>query len=314
MPDAAIARVAYINGRFLREKDVMVPFRDLSFLRGYGAYDMTRTFHGCPYKLAEHVKRLYRSLRYIDIDPGLGPTDMVRLSEETLERNRHLLTPDSDFWLCQRVSAGTQAVGDEGWEHTGPNLIIECRPLPFKKHARLFRDGVKVITSVVPRTAAKSVSPRVKMHNYLNIVLAVNDVRRIDPSAWAMMLDESGNLAEGEGSNLFVIVDGVIQTPRTRNVLPGISRATVIDIARSLGLEVREIDLDLFDAAIADEMFITSTSLCICPVASFNGRKIGGGVPGPLTQRLTSEYIELVGCDFVAQYLKWSDTAAARAC
>lgn len=311
MPDAAIARVAYINGRFLPEKDVMVPFRDLSFLRGYGAYDMTRTFHGRPYKLTEHVKRLYRSLRYIEIDPGMGLPDVVRLSEETLERNRHLLTPNTDFWLCQRVSAGTQAVGDEGWEHTGPNLIIECRPLPFKNHARLFSEGVKVITSVVPRTAAKSVSPRVKMHNYLNIVLAVNEVRRIDPSARAMMLDESGYLAEGEGSNLFLVVDGVIQTPRTRNVLPGISRATVIDIARSLGLEVQETDLDLFDAAIADEMFITSTSLCICPVASFNGRKIGEGVPGPLTQRLTSKYIELVGCDFVAQYLKWSDTATA---
>jgi branched-chain amino acid aminotransferase len=311
MPYAATARVAYINGRFLPEKDVMIPFRDLSFLRGYGAYDMTRTFLGRPYKLAEHVKRLYRSLRYIGIDPGMGPGDVMRLSEETLERNHHLLTPDTDFWLCQRVSAGTQAVGDEGWEHVGPNVIIECRPLPFKRNARFFRDGVNVITSAVPRTAAKSVSPRVKLHNYLNIVLAVNDVRRIDPSAWAMMLDEDGNLAEGEGSNLFLILDGVIQTPRTRNVLPGISRATVIDIARALGLEVQEIDLDLFDAAIADEMFITSTSLCICPVASFNGRKIGEEVPGPITRRLTSKYIELVKCDFVAQYLKWSGSAAA---
>jgi branched-chain amino acid aminotransferase len=311
MSDAATPRVAYINGRFLPEKDVMVPFRDLSFLRGYGAYDMTRTFHGRPDKLAEHVKRLYRSLRYIGIDLGMGQADVVRLSEDTLERNRHLLTPDTDFWICQRVSAGTQAVGDEGWEHIGPSLIIECRPLPFQKHARLFRDGVKIITSVVPRTSARSLSPRVKMHNYLNIVLAVNDVHRIDPSARAMMLDENGYLAEGEGSNIFLVVDGVIQTPRTRNVLPGISRATVIDIARSLGLEVQEIDLDLFDATIADEMFITSTSLCICPVASFNGRKTGEGVPGPLTRRLTAKYIELVGCDFVAQYLKWSDAAAA---
>lgn len=310
MSDAAMARVAYFNGRFLPEKDVMIPFRDLSFLRGYGAYDMTRTFHGRPYKLAEHVKRLYRSLRYIGIDPGLSPADVVRLSEETLERNRHLLTPDMDFWLCQRVSAGTQAVGDEGWEHIGPNVIIECRPLPFSRYGRLFKDGVKVITSVVPRTAARSVSPRVKLHNYLNIVLAVNDVRRIDPSAWAMMLDENGNLAEGEGSNLFLVVDGIIQTPRTRNVLPGVSRTTVIDIARSLLLEVQEIDLDLFDAAIADEMFITSTSLCICPVASFNGRKMPAA-PGPLTRRLTSKYIERVGCDFVAQYLKWADSAGA---
>lgn len=309
MPEAASGRVAYINGRYLPERDVQVPFRDLSFLRGYGAYDMTRTFHGRPYKLMEHVERLYRALRYLDIDCRIASAEMVRLSEETLERNRHFLTPDTDFWISQRVSAGLQPAGDEGWDYTGPTLIIECRPMPFKRNARFFDGGLKVITSSVPRTAPRFLSPRVKLNNYLNITLAVNQVRRIDPTAWAMMLDENGYLAEGEGRNIFLVTDGVLRTPRSRNILPGISRATVIDMARSQDLEVQEVDLDLFDAANADEMFITSTSLCICPIASFDGRKLPAGAPGPITQRLTSKYIELVGCDFVAQYLAWLPAA-----
>ena len=311
MSDGASGRVAYINGRYLPERDVEIPFRDLSFLRGYGAYDMTRTFLGRPYKLVEHVERLYRALRYIGIECGLAPAEMVRLSEETLERNRRFLTPDVDFWITQRVSAGLQAVGDEGWDHPGPTVVIDCRPMPFKRNARFFDGGLKIVTSSIPRTAPRFLSPQVKLNNYLNITLAVNEVRRIDPSAWAMMLDENGYLAEGEGSNIFLATDGVLQTPRPENILPGISRATVIDLARAQGLEVRESNLSLFDAANADEMFITSTSLCICPIASFNGRKLPDGAPGPITRLLTSKYIELVGCDFVAQFRAWLPAAAA---
>jgi branched-chain amino acid aminotransferase len=84
-----------------------------------------------------------------------------------------------------------------------------------------------------------------------------------------------------------------------------VSRATVIDLAAGQGIPCREADIDLYDAYKADELFLTSTSLCICPVRSVNGNPIGdGGVPGPITKRLTDAYIELVDCDFVAQYLK----------
>jgi branched-chain amino acid aminotransferase len=300
---AATQRVAYFNGRFMPERDVLVPYRDLSSLRGYGAFDLTRTFHGRPFRLKEHVQRLYRSLKYLDIDCGIPFDDMMALSEETLARNRHLLTAREDYWIGQRISAGVQAVGDEGWDHVGPNVIIECCPLPIAKRASLYRDGIKIVTPATPRTVARALSPRAKMNQYLNIILAGNDVKRLDPSAWALMLDDNGNLAEGEGNNIFLVADGVLMTPRANNILPGISRATVIEIAASLNIEVRETDLDLYDAAIADEMFIASTSLCICPVSSFNGRKVD--YAGPVTARLTGAYIDMVGCDFVQQHLSW---------
>src|SRR5437868_3998217 len=97
---------------------------------------MTRTFNGRPFKLKEHVDRLYRSLRYLRIDPGLAPAEMVAASEAVLERNRHFLTPETDYWVGQRVSRGVDAVGDEGWEHTGPNVIVECIPLPLQPRRR----------------------------------------------------------------------------------------------------------------------------------------------------------------------------------
>ncbi len=143
------------------------------------------------------------------------------------------------------------------------------------------------------------------MHQYLNLVLADREVKAQNPDAWAVLLDVNGNLAEGQGSNIFLVRDGRLTTPRERFVLPGVSRQAVIDLAAPLGIGCAEADLDLYDAYTADECFLTSTSLCICGVRSLNGRSFAAGkVPGPVTAKLTEAYKELVGCDFVAQHLR----------
>lgn len=297
-------RVAYFNGRIVPEREVVLPFRDRGFKYGDAAFDMTRTFHGRPFRLTEHVERFYRSLRYLRIDPGLGPAEMVRVSEEVLERNRHFLTPDTDYWLGQRVSRGVDAVGDEGWEHIGPNVIVECTPLPLKARARLFRDGIDIVVPSTRRVAPEALSPRAKTHNYLNLIIADLEAKTHDKEAWSVLLDTQGHLAEGIGSNIFVVRDGAVTTPHARWVLPGVSRAAVIELCGELGVACREADLDLYDAATADEIFMTSTSLCICPVRSIGGRDLPGLLPGPITRRIGEAYARLVGCDFVAQYLK----------
>ena len=296
-------RVAYFNGRIVPEREVVLPFRDRGFKYGDAAFDMTRTFHGRPFKLKEHVERFYRSLRYLRIDPGLSPTEMIAASGEVLERNRHFLTRDTDYWLAQRVSRGVDAVGDEGWEHIGPNVIVECLPLPLKARARFFRDGIDIIVPSTRRVSPEALSPRAKTHNYLNLITADLEAKAQDKEAWSVLLDAEGHLAEGIGSNIFIVRGGAVLTPHERWVLPGISRETVILLCRSLGIDCREADLDLFDAATADEIFMTSTSLCLCPVRSIGGRTLSGPLPGPVTRRLSEAYARAVDCDFVAQYL-----------
>lgn len=304
MSDRPNHRVAYFNGRIIPEREVVLPFRDRGFKYGDAAFDMTRTFNGRPFKLKEHVERFYRSLRYLRIDPGLAPAEMVAISEEVLDRNRHFLTPDTDYWLGQRVSRGVDAVGDEGWDHTGPNVIVECIPLPLKARARLFRDGIDIVVPSTRRVPPDSLSPRAKTHNYLNLVIADLEAKAQDKEAWSVLLDTQGHLAEGIGSNIFVVRDGEVMTPHARWVLPGVSRQTIIDLCGEAGIACREADLDLYDAATADEFFMTSTSLCICPVRSIGGRALPTPLPGPVTRRLIAAYMESVGCDFVAQYLK----------
>jgi branched-chain amino acid aminotransferase len=298
-------RVAYFNGQIVPERDVRVPFRDRGFKFGDAVFDTTRTFGGRIFKLAEHVDRLYRSLRYLQIDPGMPAARMVQVTEEVLRRNLPLLEPDDDYWVTQRVSRGLDAGDQAVFGQTGPTVIVECQLLPFAKRAPLYRDGIKVITPSVRRTPPESFSPRAKTHNYLNVILGDMEVRAHDPEAWGVLLDIRGNLSEGTGSNIFLVRGGTVYTPRGQFVLGGISRETVLDLARESAIPVVEADLDLFDAYGADEAFLTSTSLCICPVRSINGRAIGGGaVPGPVTRRLTEAYVRFVDHDFVAQYLK----------
>lgn len=298
-------RIAYFNGRFVPEREVLVPFRDRGFKYGDAVFDTTRTFGHRPFKVAEHVERLYRSLRYLRIDPGLTPSRVIEITEEVLRRNLPLLEPDDDYWVTQRVSRGLDPAHRETWNQHGATVIVECVPLPLRERARLYRDGISVVTPSVRRTPPQSLSPRVKTHNYLNMIAGDLEVRAQDPGAWAILLDTAGNLAEGLGSNIFLVSRGTLMTPREQVVLSGISRETVIDLAREAGIPVVEKDLDLYDAYNADEAFLTSTSLCLCPIATVNGAAIGAAsVPGPMTRRLTEAYSRFIDFDFVAQYLK----------
>jgi branched-chain amino acid aminotransferase len=299
-----MTRIAYFNGRYVAETEVVVPFRDRSFNRGDGCFDMTRTFDGRIFRLEEHVERLYRSLHYLGIDVGLEPKEMMAITEQVVARNEPLRAAAGDWWVAQRVSRGVDAVGDEGWAETGPQLIVDCTPLPLRKRAAHFRDGIDVVVPSIRRTPPSALSPRAKTHNYLNVIMADREVKAARPEAWSVLLDENGNLCEGIGSNIFVVRDDRVYTPREQYVLPGVSRRTAMELAARLGIPCEERDLDVYDALTADEVFLTSTSLCICGVRSVNGRPIGDGrVPGPVTRRLTDAYVALVGSDFVAQYL-----------
>src|SRR5215468_4343113 len=297
-------RIAWFNGRFMPESHVLIPFRDRSWRFGDGVFDMTRTFNGRVFRLKEHIDRFFRSLRYLRLDPGMSPQEMIEVSEQLVVCNEHLRAAAGDWWVGQRVSRGVDPLDDEAPGHRSPNIVLECTPLPLKARARQFRDGLDVWTPAQRRIAPDMLSPRAKTHNYLNMIVAEQSVKSHDPEGWALLLDVNGNLAEGMGSNVFVVRDGKLYTPSERYVLAGISRSMTFDLACRLSIPVIEGDIDLFDASNADEMFLTSTSLCIGPVRSFNGAKVGDGrVPGPVTKLLIDAYIDEVGCDFVQQYL-----------
>ncbi|MDE0300299.1 MAG: aminotransferase class IV [Candidatus Poribacteria bacterium] len=297
-------RVVFFNGGIIPEREAKVPFRDRGFMFGDAVFDATRTFGGEIFKLKEHLDRFYDSLKYMRIDPGMTLDRMAELTCEVVHANFPLLGENDDTWASQRVSRGSLAP-DGAFT---PTVIIETMPIPFAARAKFFRDGLSVITPATRRTPPECMSPRAKLHNYINLFLGEQEVKAQNPDAIPILLDINGNICEGAGANILIVKDGVVITPKDQYILAGISRRTTMELAADLGIEVREEDIDLFDAYTADEAFITSTSYCICPVSSANGITIGdGSVPGPVTHRLQTAYSELVGIDIVGQYLSRLD-------
>jgi len=304
MAKLANERIVYFNGEYIPESQALVPYRERSFLFGDGAFDLTRTFKHKIFKLEDHIERFYRSMKALRLDPGMGPDDLIAITKRVVEENLHLFAEEEDFWVGQRVTRGVLKVEGDNWNHYGPTVIVECLPMPAKVRAHYYRDGVPVVVPSVRRTSPDALTPRAKTHNYLNLVMAEMEVHAQNPNGWAILLDCNGNLCEGMGSNIFLVRGGELLTPKEKYVLPGVSRQTVIDLAREVDIPFRETDLDLFDGYNADEAFITSTSLCICPVTSINGVTVGdGAVYGALTKRLIDAYAGLVDCDFIQQYL-----------
>ena len=299
---STIEPVVYLNGALVPESQAGISFRDRGFIYGDAVFDATRTFSGRTFRLRQHLQRLYNSLKYLRIDPGLTPEEMARCSESVVAHNHPLLPPGQDLWVTQRISRGIEPTLPE--DRMEPTVLIETHAIPFARRAALYRDGIRVITPSVPRIPPRFLSPRAKTHNYLNLVLGDLEAQGSDPGSWAVLLDEAGNLTEGRGSNVFLVKDQTLLTPQGQFVLEGITRGVVLELAQGLNLAVQEKDLDLFDAYTADEAFLTSTSLCVCPIVSVNGSAIGDGrIPGPVTRRLMTAFSDLAGMDYVEQYL-----------
>ncbi|WP_425405745.1 aminotransferase class IV [Hwanghaeella sp.] len=296
-------RVVYLNGEIIPESRALLSFRDTGFVYGDAVFDTGRTFGGKGFLLKEHVDRLYETLAYVRIDPGMPKEEMLSKTEEVLAINAALLGPDGDYWVTQRVSRGVSPVDGEAPEREGATVLIECMPLPLRARAAMFRDGIDAVVASLKRTPPSALSPNAKTNNYMNMMLAQREVASYAPGAWAVLLDETGNICEGAGCNIFVVKNGTVYTPSTEYILDGITRQVAIDLCGKDDIPVIERPLSLHSVAVADEAFFTSTSLCICPLRSFNGQQFGA-TPGPVTKRLMTAFSEMVGHDYVGQYLK----------
>ena len=289
--------VVYLNGRLVPASQAAVSVFDRGVRRGDAVFDTARTFRHRPYRLRQHLERLYRSLKYIRLDPGITLKEMEANSLRVLEHNLPLLKPGEDTWITQIVSRG-------GLRNPGaPTVVILTEPVLFRSFARFHKLGVPLITPVIRHTPPQSVDARVKTTSRMNLVLAELEAQERDPDALALLLDLEGNVTEYTSGNFFMVRDGGLMTAYGHHVLGGISRDVVIELAGDLGIPCRETTITPYDVYHADEAFITSTSKCILPVRSLNGIRIGKVIPGAVTKRLLEAWSEQVEIDIVEQAL-----------
>lgn len=303
-------RVVYFNGRLVPEWEARVSIYDSGLIMGDMAFEVSRTCGHRPYKLEEHLRRLYETLARLEIDPGLSLPELLDVTLDTLRQNLPTEAEDVDWNVIHNVSRGPQASfrGAFAADELRPTVIVSCYPLVERLAAMApaFTQGVDMAISRQRALPAALLPASLKTRSRLHYQLANLEMQRRYPGAFALLLDPDGYLAEGTSGNVFLVRGGELCTPSKRNILPGITREVVLELARTLGIPACECDLSPDDARMADELFLTSTSIGILHARSFDGLLIGDGRPGPLTQRLRAALYQDAGLDFAAQAARYA--------
>ena len=294
---------AYLNGEWVSRSQVKIDPDDRGFSRADVVFDGARTFNGKGFRLGHHVDRLYRSLKFVRIDPGLSRDEMLDVFEEAIQRNEHLLAEVGDFTVRPFVTRGQGLMSQTSGP---PTVCVIIAPADLGRFVPLFTEGAHAVIAKTRSYPAESLDSKIKHYSRMNFNLAELEAADVDPEAWPVLLDTDGNLTEGTTNNVFLVTDGVIRAPNDRTTLQGVSRGMVFDLARQLGIPAVEEDLQPYDLYTADEAFFSRSGPCILPVTRADNRQVADGKPGPITQQLLAAWSETVGVDIVDQCVELS--------
>lgn len=279
--------VIYCNGKFVDSQDATISVFDHGFLYGDGVFEGIRAYSGKVFKLKEHIDRLYESADVILLKIGVSRQEMMEIVVETIRKNK--LT---DAYVRLIVSRG---VGDLGLDpQKCPDSGIYCIAGNIVLFPQAIYDaGLDIVTVSTRRNNLNALNPRIKSLNYLNNILAKIEANRAGVME-ALMLNQEGYVCEGTADNIFIFKDGVLMTPPIHaGILKGITRDTIIELAKKDGIPVSEELFTLHDVYTANECFLSGTAAELIPVISVDSRTIADGKPGSMFKKLLAEFRNL---------------------
>jgi branched-chain amino acid aminotransferase len=311
-PNSVSERTIFLNGEYVLESAARISVFDRVVSAGDGIYDVARTFGHKPNKLRAHCERLCRSALYTRIALQYSAEELEAIGVEVLRRNLLGIDKRDDRILWYVVTRGQEIATRNPIDATTPTVIVYTVPPNYHRFSKFYRIGAHLITAATRRTPTECLDPRAKITNKMNHIMAEIEAKAADREAIALMLGTDGLVAEASYANVFFVKDGRLCTPRSKNILLGIMRENVIEIAPKANIELVEGDFFPYDFLLADEIFLTTTSFSILPIGRFNGKSLAE-VPGPVTSRLMNAWSREIGVDFVAQAETLSEVATARA-
>jgi branched-chain amino acid aminotransferase len=285
----------YLNGKVVKEGEAVLSPFDRGFLWGDGVYEITPCFNRRLYRFKDHLERLYRSLRYVRIDPGLSREEIEKLTLDLQAVNLPHLGKESVYRVGHWVTRGMDAPSMAARAAGPPTLFIFWRPVAMEAIERNLAEGVTLAIVSTRRVPPQCLEPRAKVTSRMNQILAELEADAM--SSLSLMLDIDGNVAENSIANFFIVKRGVLWTPPAQNVLEGITRNVVFELSSRLKISVEERHFSLYDLAQSDEFFLTSSATCVTPVREVNGIRPLTSVPGPVTKRLLKAFAEETGFD-----------------
>jgi branched-chain amino acid aminotransferase len=317
MSDSNHGRVVWYNGELVPESEARISIYDSALMFGDMVFEMTRSFNGKQFKLREHLERLYAGIKILRVPVTMTIDEMEAAVNETIEANKPVFAPDDEHRVLIDVSRGLLGLyQDVVGTHKGPNVIIADFPLRWTVvgMGRLFDghiNGVIVPQRTLPGTL---IDPKIKNRSRIHYLMANIEAGQMEgQDNWPILLDPDGFVAEGSGNNIFVAKGGKLYTPEGRNILRGISRGYIMEeLCPQLGIEMIEKNLETYDLYDADEIFVTSTPMCMLPVVRFNGTPVGTGKVGPMFTRLLDQWSKNTGVDIPGQIKKWNTEYALK--
>jgi len=294
------------------EQEARISIFDSALMFGDMIFDMTRTYRQQPFRLRDHLERIYAGLRYYEIDCRMTMDEMEDATFKTLAINLEALD-GAEAQIMHNVSRGPLGIYKSVFDgNLQPTVTINCWPYwwHLAPYAPMYRNGVHAVIPGQHSVPAHLIDPKIKNRSRVYYQLANLQAQKVDPKAWALLTDDQGLVTEGTGYNFFLVRKGRVITPPGRNILLGVSRGAVLELLETMGVPAAEQDFGHYEAANADEAFFTATSFAIMPVTKLNGHAVGDGKPGPLTKKLIEAWSTMVGVDIVAQADEYAEWAA----
>jgi branched-chain amino acid aminotransferase len=274
----------FVDGKFYSERDAKVSVFDHGLLYGDGVFEGIRAYNGRVFKLKEHIDRLFYSAKAILLDIPMTHAEMMKATIETVRVNKL-----RDSYIRLVVTRGVGSLGLNPRSCKKPTIIIIAATIQLYP-PEYYQRGLDLVTVPTTRNLQNSINPAIKSLNYLNNILAKIEANNAGMEE-AIMLNAEGYVAECTGDNIFIIKNGILFVPPlSACALYGITRQTVIELARQLGYPVSETNLTRYDVYNADECFITGSAAEVVPAVKVDGRVVGTGKPGPITLKLIQEY------------------------
>ena len=298
-------RIVYVNGKFVPEKEAKISIFDSALMFGDMVFEMTRSFNKKQFKLKEHIDRLYSSIEHVKIPINISKKEMEEICYTTIEKNESVFSESDEHRLMINVSRGPLSIYSEIFDHKlEPTIMVADFPLKLTVQGmgKLFDTG---INAVIPKQRAipeELLDPKVKNRSRLHYMMANIQTAEFEgENNWPLLLDPDNFVAEGSGDNFFIVKNDELYTPEPRNILVGISRNYIFELAKKLGIVFHETNLEVKDVENADEAFMTATPFCMLPVTSLHKKNIGTGKRGPVFDRLLKEWNLSVGIDIEKQ-------------
>ena len=286
----------YLDGQIVPRSQAKISVFDHGLLYGDGVFEGIRFYNGRVFRLEQHMRRLYDCAKAILLKVTLTREEMTAAVCETVRANGL-----RDGYIRLVITRGVGSMGLSLYKCPTPSIFIIADSIQLYSEES-YKSGLTMATVATRRPSHDILSPQVKSLNYLNNVMA--KVEAIQAGAEeGLMLNDVGLVAECTGDNLFIVRDGTISTPPlSAGALDGITRGVVFDIARELGIPLRERDLSRHDIFIADECFLTGTAAEVIAAVKLDQRTIGDGQPGAITQRIVARFRELTQTTGTAIY------------